>query len=83
MNNGTYQITYPNGQKNIVEVEANRTNLGSVSSLQDCLFEEVVIVPKREMQRLLESLKREEFECCAGYLENHHSFVKLESLANL
>lgn len=78
MNDGWYQVTWPSGQKEVKMIQRNE----GVYQLRDCLLEEVVIVSKLELKKIIKELKREEFECCAGYLENHRSFVELESLAN-
>lgn len=54
MNNGWYRITGPRGNTIVLQVMNNSTSLGRVNGLlaDGCLFEEVEVFTKDELERL-------------------------------
>ena len=56
MHDGWYKVSHPLGTVRVLQVQCNNTEAGSVKLLQErgCIFEEVVIVPVKEHERLVQ-----------------------------
>lgn len=56
MHDGWYKVSHPLGTVRVLEVKQNNTEFGEVPKLLErgCIFEEVVIVPVKEHERLVQ-----------------------------